>query len=51
MKRDCSHKVSPGGGGDPADDHVADLALGVAGDDMDDFGGAHGRRLMPQRSA
>ena len=26
---------------DPADDHVADLALGVAGDDMDDLRGAH----------
>ena len=26
-----------------ADDHVADFALGVASDDMDDFGSAHGR--------
>ena len=26
---------------DPADDHIADLALGMAGDDMDDLGGAH----------
>ena len=28
-------------GSDPADDHIADLALGVAGDDVDEFGGAH----------
>ena len=31
---------------DPADDHVADLALGVAGDDVDEFGGAHGGRTF-----
>ena len=29
-------------GRDAADDHVADLAFGVAGDDVDDFGGSHG---------
>ena len=41
MNRDCSHKRVARRGGNSADDHVAHLALGVAGDDVDEFGGAH----------
>ena len=38
-----------GRGRDAADDHVADLALGVAGDDVDDLGGAHGEHFHLRR--
>ena len=33
-------------GRDSADDHIAHLALGVAGDNVDEFGGAHGGGLL-----
>jgi hypothetical protein len=46
-KRDYSQQGFAWRGPDAANDHIADLALSVAGDDVADFGGAHGLAASP----